>query len=253
VRQDDRAPFARALERARAAAYPPGEYVGQESFMLAREILALARRAGVRPGVRVLDLCCGTAGPGRIVTERTSCWYLGVDCSVGAVEIARERTRHLSCSFEVGRVPPVPRGLFDVVLLLETMLAFADKAGLLRGIADALGGGGRLALTFEAGQPLTSAERAAMPDADTVHLLPMAELVALVSGAGLGVTWLRETTASHVAVAGSLLQAYVADAENASALVGTRAVEELLAAHRLWSAWMRSGRVRTFELVARTA
>ncbi len=52
-----------ALERARAAAFPAGEYAGQESFMRASEISALARAAGVGPGVRVLDLCCGTAGP----------------------------------------------------------------------------------------------------------------------------------------------------------------------------------------------
>src|SRR5689334_17169534 len=55
MRQDDRAPFDRALRRARAAAYPPGEFVGQESFMTAGEIRALAIRAGVGPGVGVLD------------------------------------------------------------------------------------------------------------------------------------------------------------------------------------------------------
>ncbi len=36
-----------ALERARAAAFPAGEYVGQESFMRAGEIRALAHQAGV--------------------------------------------------------------------------------------------------------------------------------------------------------------------------------------------------------------
>ncbi len=47
MRQDERAPFDRALQRAREAAYAPGEYVGQESFMTAGEIRALAVRAGV--------------------------------------------------------------------------------------------------------------------------------------------------------------------------------------------------------------
>ena len=37
MRQDDRAPFDRALLRARRAAYPAGEFVGQESFMTAGE------------------------------------------------------------------------------------------------------------------------------------------------------------------------------------------------------------------------
>ncbi len=38
MRKDQRAPSLTALERAQAAAYPPGEYVGQESFMRAGEV-----------------------------------------------------------------------------------------------------------------------------------------------------------------------------------------------------------------------
>ena len=63
MRQDDRAAFDRALHPARVAAYAPGEFVGQESFMTAGEIRALAVQAGVGPGITVLDLCCGIAGP----------------------------------------------------------------------------------------------------------------------------------------------------------------------------------------------
>ena len=53
------------------------------------------------------------------------------------------------------------------MLLLETMLAFEDKDALVRAIAAALRPGGRFAFTLEEGPPLTAAERAAMPDADT--------------------------------------------------------------------------------------
>ena len=63
MRQDDREPFERALRRAREAAFPAGEFAGQESFMTASEIRALAARAGIGPGVSVLDLCCGVGGP----------------------------------------------------------------------------------------------------------------------------------------------------------------------------------------------
>ena len=101
--------------------------------MRAGEIRALAERAGIAPGVSVLDLCCGVAGPGRFITRELGCTYLGVDSSPSAIDIARERARGLPCRFEVARVPPLPPGAFDVVLLLETMLAFADKETLLRG------------------------------------------------------------------------------------------------------------------------
>jgi hypothetical protein len=73
VRQDERRRFATALEDARRAAYPPGEYVGQESFMSAGEIRELARRARIGADTSVLDVCCGVAGPGRLITAETGC------------------------------------------------------------------------------------------------------------------------------------------------------------------------------------
>src|SRR3954452_5851702 len=165
MNQGDRAAFDRALHRARLSAYGSGEFVGQESFMTAGEIRALAVRAGVGPGVSVLDVCCGVAGPGRFITRELRCSYLGVDRSASAIEIARERAGDLPCRFEVARVPPVPSGPFDVVLLLETMLAFHDKEALLREISGALRAVGRFAFTMEEGAPLTEPERARMPDA----------------------------------------------------------------------------------------
>src|SRR5262245_28106158 len=185
MEQDERAPFVEALRRARVSAYPPGEYVEQESFMRAGEIRALAERAGIAAGVSVLDLCCGVAGPGRFITRELGCRYLGVDSSASAVEIARSRAAGLPCRFEVAQVPPPPPGPFEVVVLLETMLAFADKQPLLDGIAAALVPGGRFAFTLEEGRPLDADEQAAMPDADTVWLVPFDELRTQLARAGL--------------------------------------------------------------------
>jgi SAM-dependent methyltransferase len=253
VRQDERAPFARALERARTSAYPPGEYVGQESFMRASEIRALAVRAAVAPGVSVLDLCCGVAGPGRFITSELGCSYLGVDLSAGAIAIARERARGLPCCFEVARVPPVPPGPFDVVLLLETMLAFPEKSALLNDVSRALVAGGRFAFTLEEGPPLTAAERERMPDADTVWLTPLEDMVGALERDGLTVRWLDDCGAAHAAIADALIDAFVADADEIAAQIGQRALEELLGAHRLWSDWLREGRVRKIACVAEKA
>ena len=249
MRQDARAAFDRALRRAREGAYPPGEYVEQESFMRAGEIRALAERAGIGPGVSVLDVCCGVAGPGRHIARELGCAYLGVDSSAAAVAIARARARGLPCRFEVARVPPLPAGTFDVVLLLETMLAFADKAMLLRGVAAALADGGRFAFTLEEGPPLTAAERGRMPDADTVWLTPLEELRELLRGAGLDVCACVDRTGAHRETAERLTAAYAADEAAIAAQVGGRAAAELLAAHRLWCEWLATGRVRKLELV----
>jgi len=250
MRQDERAPFVQALERARAAAYPAGEYVGQESFMTASEILALANRAGIRPGVSVLDLCCGVAGPGRLLARELGCTYLGVDGSASAVEIARDRARGLPCRFEVAEVPPLPAGPFDVVVLLETMLAFPDKEALIGAIARALPGRGRFAFTLEAGRPLSGAERAQMPDADTVWPAPLDELGGTLERAGLAVRWHEDWSAAHRATADSLLEAFAGDEAAIAAGIGRRGLDELLAAHRLWSEWLGTGRVRKLAVVA---
>jgi SAM-dependent methyltransferase len=250
VRQDERAPFVRALHRARVAAYAPGEFVEQESFMAAREILALARAAGIRPGVSVLDLCCGVGGPGRFITRELGCTYLGVDLSASAIEMARERAGDLSCRFEIAQIPPIPADPVDVVLLLETMLAFHDKVTLVDAVSDALPVGGRFAFTMEEGLPLTEAERMNMPDADTVWLTPLAEMLACLERAGLAVRWQHDFSRSHHAVARSLIDAFEADATDIAAQIGHEALDELLTAHRLWSDWLREGRVHKLAFVA---
>ena len=253
MKQDERAPFDEALVQARLSAYAPGEFVGQESFMGAREILAMARQAGVATEVSVLDLCCGVAGPGRFITEKLGCSYLGVDFSSSALDIARERAGDLPCRFEVSRIPPVPPGPFDVVLLFEAMLAFPDKEPLLLEISRALRTGGRFAFTLEAGLPLTDAERARMPDAETVWLTPLEEMVRCLDWVGLVVRWQDDCSRSHRAVAESLINAFVAQAAEIAPQIGQRAFEELLEAHRLWSSWLREGRVRKVAVVAENA
>jgi SAM-dependent methyltransferase len=253
MRQDDRAPFDQALHRARMSAYEPGEFVGQEGFMTAGEIRALAVQAGVGDGVAVLDLCCGIAGPGRFLTRELGCAYLGVDTSASAVAIARARAGDLPCRFAVAQIPPLPDGSFDVVLLLETMLAFEDKDALLHEIAAALRPGGRFAFTLEEGPPLTAAERAAMPDADTVWLTPLDEMTRSLEQAGLVVTWQEDHSGAHRATSQALAAGFAADAEGISAQIGRRALDELLAAHRLWIEWLDAGRVRKLALVSERA
>jgi SAM-dependent methyltransferase len=250
VKQDERGPFVQALRRAREAAYEPGEYVEQESFMRAGEIRALAEQAGIAPGVTLLDLCCGIAGPGRFLTREFGCSYVGVDSSASAVAIARARARGLPCRFEVAHVPPLPPGTFDVVLLLETMLAFPDKETLVEAVSRALPVGGRFAFTLEEGRPLTESERELMPDADTVWLIPMDEMHRVLARDGLVVRWQENWSRSHRAVAESLIDAFAADATDIASRIGRRALDELLAAHRLWSQWLATGRVRKIALVA---
>jgi SAM-dependent methyltransferase len=250
VRQDQQAPFLAALERARAAAYPAGEYVGQESFMRATEIRALAHQASIGPGVCVLDLCCGVAGPGRMITAESSCRYLGVDQSASSLATARELAGDLPCRFEQAHLPPLPNGRFEVVLLLETMLAFPDKEALVREVARVLEPGGRFAFTVEEGGPLTQLERAQMPGADTVWPVELAELTSVLRGAGLTVIWQQEASSSHHAIVTALHRCYQAESAQIADQIGRQATADLITSHRLWIDWLGRGRVRKFALVA---
>lgn len=113
-----------------------------------------------------------------------------------------------------------------------------------------LPGGGRFAFTLEEGAPLTAAERACMPAADTVWLTPLDEMRALLARAGFAVRWEENWSDAHRAVAAALADAYVADSSAIASRIGRRALEELVRSHRLWSEWLAAGRVRKFALVA---
>ena len=79
--------------------------------MRAEEIRALARQAGIAPGVSVLNLCCGIAGPGRFTTQGLGCTYLGVDLDAPratgpkpsiATAVTSTRTRTRAAAVAIG-------------------------------------------------------------------------------------------------------------------------------------------------------
>src|SRR2546429_404458 len=163
---------------------------------------------------------------------------------------AREVAGTPPCRFGQAPLPPLPEGRFEVVLLLETMLAFPDKDALVGEVARVLEPGGRFAFTVEEGRPLTQQERARMPGADTIWPIELAELTAVLRNAGLTVIWRQEYSSSHHAIATALLRCYRADSPQIAGEIGTQATADLITAHELWSDWLSSGRVRKFAMVA---
>jgi hypothetical protein len=71
--------------------------------------------------------------------------------------------------------------------------------------------------------------------------------------AGLAVTWVEDQSRSHRAQAHALADAFAADGEAIAAQIGRRALDDLLAAHRLWVRWLDAGRVRKLAVVAEPA
>ena len=89
-----------------------------------------------------------------------------------------------------------------------------------------------------------------MPHADTVWLIPLGEMAALLERAGLTITRQEDHSRAHRATAQALAGAFAADAEEIATQVGRRGLDELLVAHRLWIEWLDEGRVRKLALVA---
>jgi len=185
-----------------------------------------------------------------MITAESGCHYLGVDHCASALVSARELAGNLPCRFLQARLPPLPEGRFEVVLLLETMLAFPDKEALVAEVARVLEPGGRFAFTVEEGRPLTQQERARMPGADTVWLIELAELTGVLREAGLSVIWRQEYSSSHHATATALLRCYRADSAQIAGQIGAQATADLITSHGLWSDWLGSGRVRKFAIAA---
>jgi SAM-dependent methyltransferase len=86
--------------------------------------------AGVVPGARVLDLCCG---PGRVTTELADLGFraTGLDLDARLLEAAKETAKERSLSIEYLRgdarsAADVPAGRFDACLNLYTSFGYSD-------------------------------------------------------------------------------------------------------------------------------
>ena len=223
--------------------------------MSAREILDLARAAGVDARTRVLDLCCGSGGPALHLARRTGCRIVGVDRSSEATHLARTSAEHQGldrrATFIVAEAlcPPLDAASFDAVLLYETMLAFEDKRRLVRVVRKLLRPGGRFGLTFEEGRPLSSAERRRVPEGEEVWLIPESEFRALLEAIGFQIRSVEDHTASHAEVAGRLA-ALQSDRATIVAALGSQTSNELVMAHERWAEWLSARRVRKLAVVA---
>ena len=254
-RERFRARMTAALRPARERAYREGQFVGQESFMTADEILALAGAAGVAAGTTVIDLCCGRGGPALFLARATGCNVVGADSSPEAIELARATAERSGlterASFVVADATRVPfTTTFDAALLLETLLSIEDKPAVLREARRLLRPGGRFGLTAEEGRPLTPEERRLMPEGNMVWLVTEDELLALLDESGFRARLVEDHTAAHADVARRLAVAVGEDRAAIASQLGAEATEQILAQHAHWARWLSAGRVRKLALVA---
>lgn len=101
----------------------------------------------VSPGMRVLDMGCGTGIVARIAAERGA-RVTGVDQSRGMLDVARQLEPTIDWrEGSAGNPPLAMEETFDVVLSGHALQFFPDRAVAVRQMHRALVRGGRLGLT----------------------------------------------------------------------------------------------------------
>ena len=128
---------------------------------------ALARRALIEPGSRVLDVGAGLGGPARFLAEQVGCRVVALELNHRRAASAARLTGRVGLSGLVSVVRgdamalPLATGRFEVCLSQEGLLHVEDKAAVLRECRRVLVPGGRLVFTDWIARPrLADRERA---------------------------------------------------------------------------------------------
>lgn len=114
---------------------------------------ALAERAALAPGARVLDVCCGLGGPARYVVRKYGVDVVGIDLNRGRAPAAARLTALVGLAgrarFVRGDATQLPfaDASFDAAIAQEAFLHIADKKTLFAACRRVLRAGGRLAFT----------------------------------------------------------------------------------------------------------
>lgn len=166
----------------------PGALTPEDLFDLDQDhygglpaVEALAKRAAIGRGSRVLDVCAGLGGPARFLAWRFECVATGIDLNAGRIAGARRLTRLCGLErvvpFVRGDATALPfrRGVFDACVSQEAWLHIENKAAVVAECHRVLRPGGRLAFTDWIAHPrLADLERARLREwmaATTVQTL----------------------------------------------------------------------------------
>jgi ubiquinone/menaquinone biosynthesis C-methylase UbiE len=163
---------------------------------------ALAQRADIGPGTRVVDFCAGLGGPARYLAQCHGADVTGIELTPARVRGAQELTRRVGLQDKVriieGDVTQVPLAdaSVDVVVSQEALLHVPDKPRALVEAYRILKPGGRLVFTdWVAHFPLSEADQELMWQGMAVtELYDLPAYAAVISRAGFVVGAVEDLT-----------------------------------------------------------
>jgi ubiquinone/menaquinone biosynthesis C-methylase UbiE len=130
---------------------------------------ALAERAGIGKGTRVVDFCAGLGGPARYLAHRYGADVTGIELTPARVKGAEDLTRRVGLQNIVRVIEgnvlqvPLPDVSFDVVVSQEALLHVPNKERTLAEAYRILKPGGRIAFTdWVAHRPLSGPDKELM-------------------------------------------------------------------------------------------
>ena len=224
-----------------------GVDVGQNSWLTANELERFGARLELRPGLRLLDVGCGSGGPALHLARLSGCDVVGVDLYEEAVEagnraaLEADLDKHATfVQADGARSLPFNSGSFDAVLCIDAINHLPDRPRVLGDWARLLKPAGRLLFTDPVVVTgMVSADEIAVRASIGYFLfLPLGENERLLAEAGLRVVHVEDTTAQLADVA---RRRHDARAAHAGDLVGVEGDHAF------------AGRQRFFHLVAALA
>lgn len=223
--------------------------------------IALAERAGVTAGSRVLDVCAGMGGPARLIAHRLGADVTGVDLTESRVVGANRLTRRVGLQDRVRFVGgdatrlPLADQCFDVALSQEAFLHIPDKRALLSECFRVVRPGGRLGFTdLVARAPLAPAARAALEEGIACRsLLAPDAYVASLREAGFARVEHDDLSAAWAPILEARLAMYERLADEAKQDLGEDRHRRYVELYRVFVAEVAAGRLGGGRFIAHRA
>lgn len=236
-----------------------GADLGQNNWQAPGELERFASQLELAPGVRLLDVACGTGGLSVHLARETRCDVTGVDLEESGLangrRLAREasiETRARFARVDAGRRLPFAGGSFDAVVCIDALNHLPGRAAVFSDWARVLVPGGRLLFT----DPVTitgivsSQELATRSSIGYFEFTPPGEDQRLLAAAGLDVLAVDDLTATVAAVAARRVEARATRADALTRIEGPEGFEGRQRFLEMVAVLAREGRMSRFAYLA---